>query len=532
MKITHFGEIILVTVLLASSLLVGLTSSTSVYDPWCDLDEDGDIDIFDIVRMAGIYGTAGDPFEGKAALEYDSDWINITNKAGQYFNVTHNLNSTDVMVDITGKKSSEKDPHTNFYGLTTHIIADPGWNYTYGRPYGGYAFSMVQTSDEGYAIGGTIDDPAPSRGVWFVKTDAVGNHLWNKTYGDFEYHSDDIGVSVIQTSDGGYAITGATSDNIVFAHDALLIKTDAAGNHLWNKTYGDPDLNVEDFGTSVVQTTDGGYAIGGYTSSYIIGNADFLLIKTDADGNLLWNKTYGGTDGDWAYSMIQTADGGYALAGSTYSFNASEEDFYLVKTDADGVMQWNKTYGGTGYDTAWALIQTTDGGYALAGDYDVGEYVYDFWLVKTDVVGNHLWNKTYGGHGVMDADWCRSVVQTTDGGYTVVGTTNSYGAGNGDAWLVKTDADGNYLWNKTYGGTGYDEAWALIQTSDGGYVIAGTSSGDFWLVKTFGPGETPMIEVWLAWTASTLNTITLYRGEDDPYWNYVRVRIWNIKETP
>lgn len=157
MKITHFGEIMLVTVLLASSLLVGLTSSASVYDPWCDLDEDGDIDIFDIVRMAGIYGTTGEPFEAMAALEYNSGWINITDKCGQYINITHDLNSTDVMVDITGKKSSEKDPHTNFYGLTTHIIADPGWNHTYGRPSGGYAYSMVQTSDGGYAIGGTID---------------------------------------------------------------------------------------------------------------------------------------------------------------------------------------------------------------------------------------------------------------------------------------------------------------------------------------------------------------------------------------
>jgi hypothetical protein len=520
----------LACVSLASALLVCLTSSASVYDPWYDTDDDGDIDIFDMVRVAGSYGTTGTPYEAKAAPAYDSGWMNFTDLRGQYFNITHNLDSTNVIFNVTGRESSDSEPHPNFYGLTTHIIADPGWNHTYGQPYSGSAYSMVQTSDGGYALAGTID--AQTRGVWLVKTDAVGNHLWNKTYGDFEYPSDALGASVIQTSDGGYAIAGATTDNILYGRDVWLIKTDAAGNHLWNKTYGDPDIFVEDFGRSVVQTTDGGYAIGGYTSSMIEGNAEILLIKTDAAGNLLWNTTYGGSDGEWAYSIIRTADGGYALAGSTYSYNASDENFYVVKTDADGVMQWNKTYGGLGFDTAYALIQTMDGGYALAGDYDVGEYVYDFWLVKTDAVGNHLWNKTYGGHGVMDADWCRSVVQTTDGGYTIAGTTTSYGAGNGDAWLVKTDADGNYVWNKTYGGSGYENAYALVQTSDGGYVMAGTSNGYFWLAKTFGPGEAPMLEVWLAWTASTENTITLYRGAEDPYWNYVRVRIWTIRDTP
>ena len=533
MKVSRLTVVNLIigVLLLASPFLVAISSSGMwPYDPWWDVNDDGVIDISDLARVSGAFGTFGTNIT-KASIEYDSGWLNITDKAGQYFNMTHSLDSTDVIFDITGKESSDSEPHQNFYGLTTHIIADPGWSYTYGRSPYDYAFSMVQTSDGGYAMVGSSETNG-SRGVWLVKTDAVGNHLWNKTYGGFEYFSQDLGVSVIQTSEGGYAIIGATTDSFLYANDALLIKTDAAGNHLWNKTYGDPSTVEEDFGTSVVQTTDGGYAIAGYTGSMMTGDADFWLIKTDAAGNHLWNKTYGGADFDRANSMIQTADGGYALAGFTYSFSVSElADFWLVKTDADGVMQWNKTYGGTGDDEAWALVQTSDGGYALAGDYDVGEYVYDFWLVKTDAAGNHLWNKTYGGHGVMDSDTCRSVVQTTDGGYTMGGTTFSYGAGNGDAWLVKTDAAGNYLWNKTCGGTGYESAWALVQTSDGGYVIAGDSNSDFWLLKTFGLGEAPMLEVWLAWTASTPNTITLYRGKDDPYWNYVRVRIWKIKDT-
>jgi hypothetical protein len=524
MKKTHLGEIMLVTLLLASSLLVGVTSSIDVYDPWCDLDDDGDIDIFDIVRIAGIYGTSGENIT-KAGLEYDSSWVNITDKCGQYFNITHNLDSTDVIFDITGKESSDSEPHENFYGLTTHMVADPGWNYTLG---GGRPFSMVQAPDGGYVIVGDAVPPYPALGYWCVimmKTDAVGNHLWNHTYGGLEMWADDHGRSVVQTADGGYAIIGSRTQFVDvgdWSHDAWLIKTDATGNQLWNQTYGDQWF--EDWGTSVIQTVDGGYMIGGYSSG------DVWLVKTDPAGNHLWNQTYGGTSSDFAYSAIQTLDGGYALAGSTTSYSAGFEDFYLVKTDADGVMQWNKTHGGTGHDSAEALVQTLDGGYALAGSTDsFGAGEYDVWLVKTDPAGNHLWNQTYGG---TSSDFAYSAIQTLDGGYALAGSTESFGAVWSDVWLVKTDPAGNHLWNQTYGAPNGGKAHSMVQASDGEYVIVGESGSGFYLVKTFDPEMVPMLEMWLAWTASTENTITLYRGEDDPYWNYVRVRVWKIKETP
>jgi hypothetical protein len=246
---------------------------------------------------------------------------------------------------------------------------------------------------------------------------------------------------------------------------------------------------------------------------------------------MLWNKTYGGTSQDWPWSLVQTWDGGYALAGSTRSFGAGSDDFWLVKTDANGNVQWNKTYGGTGWDYAYALVQMADGGYALAGGtYSSGAGYDDFWLVKTDANGNMQWNKTYGGTGW---DCATALVQTGDGGYALTGSTTSFGSGSNDFWLVKTDASGNMLWNKTYGGTGDDVAWSLVQTWDGGYALAGITGSfgaggqDFWLVKTDASGN--IGEFGLVWVGSTSNSIRLYRGAADPCWNYVRVQIWKRK---
>jgi hypothetical protein len=208
-----------------------------------------------------------------------------------------------------------------------------------------------------------------------------------------------------------------------------------------------------------------------------------------------WSKTYGGIGSDSVYSLVQTGDGGYAMLGGTDSYGAGNGDFWLIKTDSFGNAQWNKTYGGANWDGALAVVQTGDGGYALAGStlsYGAGNN--DFWLIKTDPSGNAQWNKTYGG---TSNDYANSVVQTGDGEYALVGCTNSYGLGNGDFWFVKADADGNAQWNKTYGGTQQDWACSVIQTSDGGYALAGYigSSGpagsDGFLVKTDAYGVIP-----------------------------------------
>jgi hypothetical protein len=411
--------------------------------------------------------------------------------------------------------------HQRYLGGSNLIY---GWSRTYGGAGYDVTWSVVQTGDGGYALAGWTDSyGVGGRDFWLVKTDAVGNMQWNNTYG--LHANDEYACSVVQTGDGGYALVGYTFSYGAGYSDFWLVKTDASGTAQWVKTYGGTGY---DYGLSVVQTMDGGYALAGRTNSYGAGDYDFWLVKTDSAGTALWNKTYGGTSHDGTWSMIQTVDGGYALAGQTFSFGAGDSDFWLVKTDSAGTMQWDKTYGGAGWEGgAQSMIQTVDGGYALAGETtSYGDVHGDFWLVKTDSAGNCQWNKTYAGANEDDA---HSVVQASDGGYAIAGDAYSYVTTSADIWLVKTDSAGNLQWSKTCGGTDGDSAYSLVQAFDGGYTLAGYtySSGagqsDAWLVKTD-------VEMGLARTGLTNNTITLYRGETDLYWNYVRVRIWLIKE--
>jgi hypothetical protein len=252
--------------------------------------------------------------------------------------------------------------------LVASVDAASMWSQAYGGTRNDKAYSLVETSDGGYALAGTTDYVSAHSisfgGMCLVKTDALGKMEWNKTYGEGSAHS------VVATSDGGYAITGSR-----------LVRTDANGNMEWNKTYG---------GNELVVAPDGGYAIVSTTDSVGAGGNDFLLVKTDALGNMEWNRTYGGTANDYATSLVATSDGGYAIVGYTDSFgiNAGLYDFLLVKTDALGNMEWNKTYAGTGVDGASSLVATSDGGYAIAGEtssYGAGSD--DFWLVKTDENG-------------------------------------------------------------------------------------------------------------------------------------------------
>jgi hypothetical protein len=332
------------------------------------------------------------------------------------------------------------------------------WSRTYGGEDTDSAESVIQTSDGGYAIAGRTESfGVDLSGFWLVKTDSSGIMEWNRVYGG----KSEVAYSLVETDGGGYAIVGQTQAFGAGFVDIWFVKTDAYGNMEWNKTYGGTD---GDSGRSLLVTSDGGYAIAGHTVSFGAGNTDVWLIKTDEFGNLEWNRTYG--DGA-AYALVEASDGGFALAGGAL----------LVKTDAYGNMEWNQTYDGS----IRSLVATSDGGYAIAGTKND-----DFWLAKTDEYGNMEWNQTYGGEG---EDYANSLVATSDGGYAIAGTRDlviSYllTREEGNFWLVKTDAYGNMEWNRTYGESGYDYASSLVATSDGGYAIAGEKSGDFWLIKT------------------------------------------------
>jgi len=305
--------------------------------------------------------------------------------------------------------------------------------------------------------------------------------MWSKNYGGSK---GEYSRSLIETSNGGYAIAGWTDSYGAGEEDFWLVKTDANGNMQWNQTYGG---TYRDEAQSVIQTSDGGYALAGYTHSFGAGNYDYWLVKADANGNMQWSKTFGGTETDVAYALVETSDGGFVLAGETASFGSGDYDFWLVKTDSFGEQEWNQTYGGTDNDHAISLVITSDGGIAIVGyTASFGAGNYDFWLVKTNANGEMQWNQTYGGPSWDEA---RSVVQTSDEGYAIAGMTASFGAGSNDFWLIKIDANGNVDWNQTYGGANYEKVHSLVEASDGGFALAGYVSysvfeNDFWLVKT------------------------------------------------
>jgi hypothetical protein len=357
------------------------------------------------------------------------------------------------------------------------------WYETYGGTRNDVASSLVETSDGGYAIiGYTESFGAIEYDFLLVKTDADGYIEWNQTYGGAEL---DFGFSVVEASDGGYVIAGSTGSFGAGNQDFWLIKTDGTGNVEWNRTYGGSEY---EFAYSLVETSDGGYAIAGSS----------LLVKTDASGNMEWNQTYAGSTN----SLIVTSDGGYALVGDIIIIPEGcvdprhiPYDCWLVKTDASGNVEWNQTYAEIDHDRAWSLVETADGGYAIGGSTSsFGAGGYDFWLIKTDNYGNVEWNQTYGG---AEDDFAHSLVKTPDGGYALTGYTKSFGAGDRDFWLIKTDEVGNMEWNQTYGGTEEEIANSLIATSDGGYAIAGGTysfgieGGNFWLLKSDESGIIP-----------------------------------------
>jgi hypothetical protein len=364
------------------------------------------------------------------------------------------------------------------------IGSSPHFCKAIGGPKSEEGLSLIQTSDGGYAITGyTYSFGAGGADVYVVKLDANGNLQWTKTIGG---KNDDAGFSLIQTSDGGYAIAGYTSSFGAGGADVYVVKLDANGNLQWTKTIGGKN---KDSGRSLIQTSDGGYLIAGHTESFGAGKDDVYVVKLDANGNLQWTKTIGGPSDETGFSLIQTSDGGYVIAGGTESFGAGEADVYVVKLDANGNLQWTKTIGGEYFDWGLSLIQTSDGGYAIAGStksFGTGEW--DVYVVKLDANGNLQWTKTISGE---NDDRGNSLIQTSDGGYAITGYTTSFGAGEWDVYVVKLNANGNLQWTKTISvkNKGFSKS-SIIQTSDGGYAITGETN-------SFGAGEADVYVVKL-----------------------------------
>lgn len=320
------------------------------------------------------------------------------------------------------------------------------WVKVFGSSANENANCIRETWDGGYIIvGEKIYE------VWLIKTDTDGNIIWDKFFGG----SYDDGNFVQQTTDGGYIIVGSTgSYGVNGSIDVWLIRTDANGNELWNKNYGG---YIRDYGYSGQQTYDGGYILTGRTESYGVSLGDAWLIKTDAEGNKIWDKTFGAYGSDYMRSVQQTSDGGYILCG-TISYGGSEQNGWLIKTDANGNKMWEKIFYTGSSNSGYSVQQTLDGGYILFGTN---------LFIKTDAYGNELWNKPFSGTG-LDGQ------QTSDGGYVLLGYQR----------IVKTDFNGNLEWDKTFD-NGY--LHSVRQTLAGNYIIAGytyiNGNRDILLVK-------------------------------------------------
>lgn len=371
------------------------------------------------------------------------------------------------------------------YPMNADCIAPPEqWNRTFGGPGEDYATCVQQTDDGGYILGGvsSLNGYGQSDAL-LIKTNKDGMKVWNKTFGG---NFSDGAYSVQQVDNGGYIVAGFTSSFGV-SSDAWLIKTDNDGFEIWNRTFGG---DFSDGVFSVQQTDDGGYVLAGYTDPAGLGNPDAWLIKTDANGLETWNKTFGGIGDDRANSVQETKDGGYIIGGEIQSIGSAlflVHDAWLIKTDSTGEELWNKTFGGSNDDLGLSVQETKDGGYILAGNTkSFGAGDRDAWLIKTDFVGSELWNRTFGG---SVSDYASSVRETKGGGYIISGITGSFGAGQYDAWLTKTDSEGDKEWSKAFGGLDGDEGNCVQETEDGGYILAGDTYsfgagyGDFWLIK-------------------------------------------------
>jgi hypothetical protein len=419
------------------------------------------------------------------------------------------------------------------------------WDKTFGGSDLDGLNALQRTSDGGYILGGysyslisgeKTEDPKGSSDYWVVKVDSAGNKEWDKTFGGNDY--DELNT-LQQTRDGGYILggwsnsplSGDKTEGTRGTYDFWILKLDSSGEKQWDKTFGGSNI---DFLASLQQTRDGGYILGGWSNSPLSGDktegargtTDFWVLKLDSTGKKLWDKTLGGMSGDQLTSIQQTRDGGYILGGGSDSDISGDKtqaskgagDFWIVKLDPAGEKQWDKALGGSSGDWLNALQQTGDGGYILGGrsvsgisgdKTEASRELMDYWVVKVDSTGIKQWDKTLGGNNY---DELNALQQTQDGGYILGGYSVSGISGDkteankaactffecpGDYWVVKLDATGQQKWDKTLGGPADDALTGLLQTSDGHYILGGTSSseisgdktepsrgfGDFWVLK-------------------------------------------------
>ncbi|NNC95860.1 MAG: hypothetical protein HKN92_09885 [Chitinophagales bacterium] len=383
--------------------------------------------------------------------------------------------------------------------LIIGIISSPffgfsqaGFQYAYGQFGIDQAYSMIRTSDNALVLTGEYDVNGAQ--VYLIKLDSSGSMIWSQTYGRAKEMktangSGNRGYSVIQTHDGGFMIGGEAHSFGEGQADMYIIKTDSAANHIWSRTLGG---NLDEYCYSIIETSDSCFLLAGSTESVGSGFRNVYLAKISAVGDSIWTKTIGDTFFEAANEIIEIEDG-FVLAGYTYSTPSGNADFLLLKLDFNGNILWQRSYGWEFHDFAESVIQTHDGGFIVVGSREVdisGET--DVLLIKADSAGNIQWSRSYGGSDVEDGN---SVIQLEDNGFAIVGFSKSFGAGQEDVLVIRTDSIGNLILSNVYGGSSQDIGLDLVQGSAGELYISGRvqsfniATSDVYLLKLDANGE-------------------------------------------
>lgn len=391
---------------------------------------------------------------------------------------------------------------------------DTLWTKTYGGVEEDGGRSIDITADGGYIIAGITESyGAGDKDAWVIKTNSTGDTLWTFTYGG----SDNDDASCIkQMPDLGYVIVGRTDSYGPGWGDIYLMKTDSIGSEIWTQMYGTADLEHSYWFQA---TDDEGYIIAGKSGPGYY-SMDAYVIKTDSTGNLIWTMIYGGSEDDQVEEILQTADSGYIMVGYTKSYGSGNKDVWLIKTKEDGDTLWTATYGGSGEDRGLGLSSDSDNNYLIVGhtsSFGVGSH--DIWLIKVDECGDTLWTQTYGGSG---DDRGRDLIVHEDDIY-LLGTTESFGAQDRDIILIKTDSNGNQIWQGLYGGYGNELMdWGTTffeRMTNGSFVITGytttNSTGDYDVCLICTEPDSIILscdlsESWLLLTWSAIPTTSAY----------------------
>ncbi len=430
---------------------------------------------------------------------------------------------------------AKEEAEIAFVALDTEFKGELDFIKNFGGSGNESAQAIIKTTDGGFAIlghtgstNGDITTKAEEENdYWFLKFDENSNLQWNKTYGGSK---DDIGQSLAQTGDGGFILTGYSmssdgdaSNNEGF-HDNWILKLDAQGNLEWESSYG---FSGHDHSYDILEASQGGYFFTGFldiTSARADGNTEkgnsltshgvgeFWGTKIDEEGTVQWRGYFGGTKNDRAHGVVQTNDSGFVMAGFTESddFDISNTngsyDFWVVKVDSFGNLIWERSFGGDGIEVSYDIAKTADNGFVVVGntfstngDILLNHGESDMWMIKLDEEGDLIWEQTYGG---SQFDLAQAVVQSKDGGFLITGNTksddkdSSLNNGENDIWLVKTNAFGDLVWEKSFGGSGLDFGFDLLENSDGSILIVGESSStDFGSISSKGNADLILLKI-------------------------------------